>query len=301
MDSTFDIERLLKDYGLRKIQERSWHDAALRWLILTEHQRDYTRQKQRLEWLSSHINDKLLSEITDDFVIELGNLKRQQTSASTANRHMALLRAILRAARDDWRWIQWIPRVHFFKEPEHRVRWLLPNEAGRLIHQLPEHLADMSVFTLATGLRQSNVTGLTWRNVDINCRTAWVLSSDSKSKRSFSVPLNDTALEILSKRKNKHRTHVFDYKGKVIGRCSTAAWKKAKLRADIDDFRWHDWRHTWASWHVQSGTSLYELQELGGWKSFEMVLRYAHLSGDQLRVAATRIDQKLNQVSRAVD
>ena len=54
-------------------------------------------------------------------------------------------------------------------------------------------------------------------------------------------------------------------------------------------FRWHDLRHTWASWHVQNGTSLQELQMLGGWSSFEMVLRYTHLSGDHLRDAANRI------------
>ncbi len=55
-------------------------------------------------------------------------------------------------------------------------------------------------------------------------------------------------------------------------------------------FRWHDLRHTWASWHVQSGTSLQELMELGGWASFEMVLRYAHLAGEQLKQAARRVD-----------
>jgi integrase len=57
----------------------------------------------------------------------------------------------------------------------------------------------------------------------------------------------------------------------------------------IKSFRWHDLRHTWASWHVQSGTSLQELQMLGGWASFDMVLRYAHLSSEHLKNAAERI------------
>jgi len=60
-------------------------------------------------------------------------------------------------------------------------------------------------------------------------------------------------------------------------------------RAGIRNFRWHDLRHTWASWHVQNGTSLQELQQLGGWTSFEMVLRYAHLSSDHLKSAAERV------------
>jgi site-specific recombinase XerD len=61
------------------------------------------------------------------------------------------------------------------------------------------------------------------------------------------------------------------------------------IRAGIDDFRWHDLRHTWASWHVQNGTSLQELQQLGGWSNFETVLRYAHLSSNHLRDASERI------------
>ena len=63
---------------------------------------------------------------------------------------------------------------------------------------------------------------------------------------------------------------------------NTKAWKQALKRAGIKHFRWHDLRHTWASWHVQSGTPLQVLQELGGWSSYEMMLRYAHLSAGHL-------------------
>jgi site-specific recombinase XerD len=54
------------------------------------------------------------------------------------------------------------------------------------------------------------------------------------------------------------------------------------VRAGIVDFRWHDLRHTWATWHVQAGTSLQVLQKLGGWESVEMVRRYAHFSSEHL-------------------
>ena len=84
---------------------------------------------------------------------------------------------------------------------------------------------------------------------------------------------------------------VFTYQGKPVDRCSTKAWKRALERAGIEhSFRWHDLRHTWASWHVQSGTPLQELMELGSWASYDMVLRYAHLASDHLREAASRID-----------
>ena len=70
-----------------------------------------------------------------------------------------------------------------------------------------------------------------------------------------------------------------------------SGWKRALRRAGITEFRFHDLRHTWASWHVTNGTSLQELMELGGWKSYEMVLRYAHLAPDHLNHAAARIER----------
>lgn len=63
---------------------------------------------------------------------------------------------------------------------------------------------------------------------------------------------------------------------------NTKAWRAALKRVGIEDFRWHDLRHTWASWHVQAGTRLYVLQELGRWECLEMVRKYAHLASDHL-------------------
>ena len=67
-------------------------------------------------------------------------------------------------------------------------------------------------------------------------------------------------------------------KVKPIARANTRAWRMALKRAGIADFRWHDLRHTWASWLVQHGTALYVVQEMGAWESAEMVRRYAHLA-----------------------
>jgi integrase len=82
---------------------------------------------------------------------------------------------------------------------------------------------------------------------------------------------------------------VFTFKGKPIEQVSTAAWYKALGRAGIENFRWHDLRHTWASWHVQGGTPLNVLQELGGWASYSMVQRYAHFAADHLAPWADRL------------
>jgi integrase len=86
---------------------------------------------------------------------------------------------------------------------------------------------------------------------------------------------------------------VFTYAGKPLGSANTLAWRKALKRAGIENFRWHDLRHTWASWHRQAGTPTHELQRLGGWRSSVMVERYAHLAPDHLARAANRLDSLL--------
>jgi integrase len=96
------------------------------------------------------------------------------------------------------------------------------------------------------------------------------------------VPLNNDALAVIRQQIGKHDTHVFTYKGNPVTRANNHAWEKALIRAGITDFRWHDLRHTWASWHVQNGTPLHVLKELGGWADLTMVLRYAHLSSKHL-------------------
>jgi integrase len=109
-------------------------------------------------------------------------------------------------------------------------------------------------------------------------RVAWFDGDDMKNGNPQAIPLNDDAMRVLLVRYEIHPVYVFTYKGSKITQVSTAAWYKALERAGIQDFRWHDLRHTWASWHVQGGTPLLALQELGGWESSEMVRRYAHFS-----------------------
>src|SRR2546425_12029207 len=77
-------------------------------------------------------------------------------------------------------------------------------------------------------------------------------------------------------------THVFSFRGKPLRQVNTKAWREALKKVGIENFRWHDLRHTWASWHVQAGTPLHVPQELGGWECVEMVRKYAHLSTEHL-------------------
>jgi len=74
----------------------------------------------------------------------------------------------------------------------------------------------------------------------------------------------------------------YTFKGNPVYQVNTKAWHKALKRMSVENFRWHDLRHTWASCHIQEGTPLHVLQELGGWSGTDMVQRYAHLSNEHL-------------------
>jgi integrase len=212
-------------------------------------------------------------------------------SNATVNRTMEVVRSILRMAANEWDWIERAPSVRMLPEPKRRIRFLSREEAQRLIEELPEHLAEMARFSLATGLRKANVTGLEWSQVDFERRVARVHPDQAKGRRAIGVPLNAEAILVLRRQHEKHPRFVFTHRGKPVKNVNTKAWKAALERAGITDFRWHDLRHTWASWHVQEDTPLHALQELGGWESVEMVRRYAHLAPGHLAKFAERLSR----------
>lgn len=232
----------------------------------------------------------MLVDITTDLIEHIAKEKEKTgVKASSVNRMLEIVRAILNRACKAWGWLDTVPTIRMRKEESKRIRWLTKEQAKRLMRELPPHLKSMAAFTLATGLRESNVTQLQWAQVDLDREHALVHPDESKTNRAIPVPLNQQAISIIKAEKGKNAVYVFTYQGKPVTRCNNHAWQKALKRAEIDNFRWHDLRHTWASWHVQNGTALHELQQLGGWSNYEMVLRYAHLSSDHLKLAAGRI------------
>jgi len=166
---------------------------------------------------------------------------------------------------------------------------LTKEEATRLLQALAPHQRQLVRFALATGLRQANVLHLQWSQVDLARRTAWIHADEAKAGEAIGVPLNDEAMAVLREELGKHPTAVFTFRRRPVRYVNTKAWKKGLKVAGIENFRWHDLRHVWATWHVMAGTAIAELQELGAWKSDLMVKRYAHFAPEQLRAAANRL------------
>lgn len=267
-----------------------WEQAVERYLLERAELPSIEDYKLHLRSLHKHLYGKFLDEISRDVLDHVARARKAEgVSNATVNRVLETARAILRCAVREWNWLESTPAVRMLPEPKRRVRWLTREEADKLLTLLPQHLAEMARFSLATGLRKGNVTGLQWSQVDLKRRVAWFHADQMKNKKTLAVPLNAEAVLVLRRQEGKHPTRVFTYRGKPVHQVNTKAWKQSLKRAGIESFRWHDLRHTWASWHVQSGTPLQVLQELGGWGSYEMVLRYAHLSAAHLADYAERL------------
>ena len=290
--SLWDQERL----GLKP--SHSWNDAVVRWLAETKHKSSRYDDLLHLRWLDKHLSGVELSQINRQKVDAIMAARLADgVGNGTVNRLLAVLRAILRKAVHEWEWLDRHPKVRSLPELVRRDRWLTPAEAERLISELPDHLAAMVRFTLETGLRKANVTGLEWSQVDLANRQAWIHPDQAKARKAIGVPLSAAAVIVLREQIGKHPVYVFTYRGKPVSQVNNVAWQDALKRAGISNFRWHDLRHTWASWHAQAGTPMHVLQELGGWQSPEMVRRYAHLSCGHLTEFADRMSGGLRLVT----
>lgn len=287
--------KLWRVANLGEKPRRTWQEAVLRFVGEQEGQPSLPVQKMHLRSLDKWLRGRYLDEIGRDVLDNVAKARKAEgVSAATVNRMLEVARSVLRRAVREWEWIDKAPAVRMLPVGKKRIRWLTRDEAQRLIAKLPEHLADMAVFTLASGPRERNVAGLEWSQVDLVRRVAWIHPDQSKTKKAYAIPLNSDAVAVIRKNLGKHSTHVFTYRGKPVKRCNNHGWRTALRKAGIEDFRWHDLRHTWASWHVQSGTPLHVLQELGGWATYKMVLVYAHLSADHLSEHAENISSTLS-------
>ena len=267
----------------------TWEDAVLQWLKEKSHKVSLEKDKEIFRSVDRYLGGRRLRDIDRTLLFQVLEGKEAKSSKATANRHMALVRAVLRRACEVWEWIERVPKAPMFQVQSGRIRFLSDDEKRRLFEELPEHSIPLVRFSLATGLRQQNACRLEWRNVDLDRQCAWIHADQSKNKRPIGVPLNADAMAVLRVCQGKHSEFVFTYRGKPVRWVGTKAWRSALKRAGIENFRWHDLRHTWATDHAQSGTPQNVLQELGGWESAEMVRRYAHYSSAHLLAHAERI------------
>lgn len=279
-----DVRRseLWRSGMLKERPKKSFKEACARWLLERSHKKSIGDDQDKIDYLVPKLGQRQLSDIDRD-AIE-GALPKDVKPA-TRNRYRALIRAILRASEREWDWLERAPALRTEQEPRRRVAFLTHAQAEALIGHLPEKYRLPVRLALLTGLRRSNVFGMCWEEINLERRVAVVHADEAKAGQRIVVPLNAAAVELLSSLPEPRQGRVWGDMDRVWAN----TWEAACKRAGVPGFRFHDLRHTWASWHAMAGTPLSVLQELGGWHSPQMVQRYAHLSPEHLSEAAERV------------
>ncbi len=213
-------------------------------------------------------------------------------SPAALNRELATLRHLLRLS-EEWGYLEKAPRIRLAKEPEGRLRFLTEDEIQRLLEACERsqnpYLKAMVTIALHTGMRKGEILGLEWERVDFS--RGVLLLEQTKSGRRREVPMNRAVDDALSSLPGPTSGGLCFRKtnGAAWGSIRTA-FERACKAARIEKFRFHDLRHTCASWLVMRGRSLKEVQELLGHREFSMTLRYAHLAPDRLREAVASLE-----------
>ena len=267
--------------------------------------RGWNREGSRVSRLVAVFGARYLDEITTaDIERYLDDLRRGEAAVSPASRNRyrdqlsGMFKRALRLALVSVNPVKGIPKL---KESSGRVVFLGREEEDAVRAALPETLRPLFTVSINTGLRWSEQGGLEWRDVDL--LSGFVTVRLSKNGSTRRVPLNSIArvalVDVASRRKRPSDpsepvfTVVYRATARVFevaveaARATLAASGKDTSR--LEGYTWHGNRHTFASRLVMTGVDLRTVQELGGWKTLNMVQRYAHLAPERLVAAVERM------------
>lgn len=269
-------------------------------------------QTQQLKWWRDQLGNYALSEITPSLIAEYRDrlaggitVRGKPRSPATVVRYMAALSHVFTIAVREWEWLEDNPmrKVTKPKESRGRVRFLSDDERTRLLKACKvssnPYLYPVVVLALSTGMRYSEIMGLTWEVVDLNRGRA--ILHETKNNERRAVAITGHALEVL-KEMNKVRRIDSNllFPAKEIKPHKPqkpidlrAPWNAALKKTDIQDFKFHDLRHSAASYLAMNGASLAEIAEVLGHKTLQMVKRYAHLSEGHTARVVESMNQKI--------
>jgi integrase len=192
----------------------------------------------------------------------------------------------------EWEWVKDNPvkKVSMEREPSPRDRWLTYEEEDMLISVSPSWLKELITFSVETGCRRGEMLSLQWKDVDLFKKVVNIFGSKTGEKRT--IPLTPKAFEVLRDRQRVREkvrlirddlvfTHPIGRKINI--HTLRSAFEDALKKAKIEDFRWHDLRHSFASRLAQNGVDPYAIQRLMGHKTFTTTQRYAHHCVESIR------------------
>lgn len=245
------------------------------------------------------MNPPLIVEQRDK--LRSGTTKRGgPRSTSTVNRYLAALSHVFTVAMKEWGWVDDSPfrRVATLKEPRGRVRFLSDEERKKLLEVCRSHsdqLYIVVVLALSTGARLSEIMALTWKQVDLE--RGRITLEDTKNGERRALPLMGHARELLQEQAKVRRIDTDllfpSRRNPQKPVCIQSIFKRAVQTAGIEDFRFHDLRHSAASYLAMNGASLAEIADILGHKTLQMVKRYAHLSEQHTAKVVSAMNEKI--------
>jgi integrase len=244
-----------------------------------------SRDVNYLQWFGDYFGfDTTLEKIAAADIHEYHASRLKTVKPSSVQRELALLKAVLNLARRSGR-LGVVPEFPKVTIDNARARFLTDDEEIRLLKQCPPWLSDLTIFCMDTGARKGDALKLKWSEVIFDGDRGSVRFLVRKNKASNNVPMSArvrTILTRLNKANPSDSDHVFlypDRKGFIVPIGDfKKSWNKAMAMAKIEDFKFHDLRHTFASRLVMKGRPILNVSKLLGHKSLQMTMRYAHLA-----------------------
>jgi integrase len=249
-------------------------------------------QTTQLEWWKQELGSYTLADLSKARIVEardkLAGIEvrgGKERSPASVNRHLAVLSHCLNTAVDPWEWMKQPPSFKNIRlsEPRGRVRFLSDDERKRLLEACKASsepfLYTLVVLALSTGARQGELLSLVWSQVDFKAEVIRLDKTKNDERRA--LPLAGHALELmrdLAKVRRIDSDLVFPHSDGKRPFCPRSSWEKALKEAKVEDFRFHDLRHSAASYLAMNGATLPEIAAVLGHKTLQMVQRYAHIS-----------------------
>ena len=266
----------------KKMEKIKFEDFAQTFLQLHSELNKKPSSAERDKSLIANLNTcfagKYLYTITSMQVEKYKAGRLKKVAPATVNRELACLKCMFNKAIE-WGKVEDNPtrKVKKLRENNKRLRYLEKEEIKKLLDNCVPHLKPVVITALNTGMRKGELLNLKWSDIDFRQGLITLLYTKNNERRE--IPLNQVTKNALIKvRKHPDGPYVFCKKdGRPYGNLKTG-FKTALRKAGIEDFRFHDLRHTFASWLIMLGIDLRTVQELMGHKCIEMTLRYAHLS-----------------------
>jgi integrase len=266
--------------------------------------KDQANPKRHLEWWKEQLGDTRLVDLTPELITTLRNKlilgktrSGENRTPGTCNRYMvSLSHCCSKSVKMGWMRENPCSKVEKLEEPKGRTRFLLDDERDSLLTACKEHdnahIYLVVVLALSTGMRSGEIRNLKWSDVDL--RHKRIVLQDTKNNETRTVPLVGHALELM-REKVRRLDSPYVFTGRFSDRPAVFrdAWDAVVTTAELDDFRFHDCRHTAASYLAMNGATLSELSEILGHKSLSMVKRYAHLTEQHTAKVVSRMNEDM--------